>query len=443
MIHSRLRVVPVLSWIVLAALALRLAVVCIVFRDLPYAEPFNGHAQFGWEMGWIARALATGRGFSSPYQPWSGPTAMQPPLYPFLLSLVFRLFGVFSIASGFVILSLNSLLSALTCIPVFYSAKYSLGPRGARMAAWVWAAYPFAIYFSAGRVWEYALTGLLFTTCFCIAQRIHSSSKPMVWFAWGALFGLTALSNPAILSLLPFLLLMAMWRARQINHRWLVNGALTALGTLALLAPWMARNESALGILCPVRDNFWMEFYSGNNGDPALNPIATHPVNNPAEMANYLAIGEHAYMAEKHSLAIAAVKADPLFAVQKTARRVLYYWTGFWSFSADELAREPYSPGNVFYCCCISFLMLRGVRRLWRFNRAAALPYLLMIAVFPLAYYLTYPLMDYRQPIEPAILVLAVSGALPIRKLHPSRLIQWIGGERAPTPAFVAESTTA
>jgi hypothetical protein len=51
--------------------------------------------------------------------------------------------------------------------------------------------------------------------------------------------------------------------------------------------------------------------------------------------------------------------------------------------------------------------------------------------------------MDYRQPIEPAILVLAVSGALPFRRLHPSRAIHWIGAERALEPVFAAESTTA
>jgi hypothetical protein len=47
--------------------------------------------------------------------------------------------------------------------------------------------YPFAIYFSAGRVWEYSLTGLLFTTCFCIAQRIHRAATPLAWLGWGAL----------------------------------------------------------------------------------------------------------------------------------------------------------------------------------------------------------------------------------------------------------------
>jgi 4-amino-4-deoxy-L-arabinose transferase-like glycosyltransferase len=437
---SRRWLLPV---IILAALAIRMVVVLFTFRGLPFAEEYLSHAQFGWEMGWIARALASGHGFSSPYYPWSGPTAMQPPLYPFLLSLVFRLFGIYSLTSGFVILSVNSLLSALTCIPIYYSAKYSLGARAGKIAAWLWALYPFAIYFSAGRVWEYALTGLLFTTCFCIAQRIHHSAKPLVWLGWGALFGITALSNPAIISLLPFLLLVAMVKARRTSRRWLLNATLTALAALAVLTPWMARNYRVLGVFCPVRDNFWLEFYSGNNGDPALNPIASHPVNNPAEMESFLSMGETAYLAEKHTLAIASIKDHPFFIVQKTIRRIFYYWTGFWSFSADELRREPYSPGNVFYCCCISLLMLRGVLRLWRLNRSAALPYLVLIVVFPLTYYLTYPLMDYRQPIEPAILVLAVSGALPFRRLVPSRGLHWIGAERALEPEFAAESTTA
>jgi ABC-type methionine transport system permease subunit len=61
--------------------------------------------------------------------------------------------------------------------------------------------------------------------------------------------------------------------------------------------------------------------------------------------------------------------------------------------------------------------MLHGARRLCRVNASAALPYLVLICVFPLTYYVTNTVMDYRQPIEPAIVVLAVAGALPSRRL--------------------------
>jgi hypothetical protein len=410
---------PLLPFIILAAFAIRMVVVCFTYRDLPDADKL--YESFGWEMGWIARALASGHGFSSPYFPWSGPTAMQPPLYPTLVSLVFRAFGIYTYTSAFIILSINSILSSLTCIPVYFSAKYSLGARIARVAAWVWAFYPFAIYFSAGRVWEYSLTGLLFTTCFCIAQRLHQSTKPLAWLGFGALYGVTLLSNPAVLSLLPFLLALALYRVYRSGGRWMLNGALALVATIAVLTPWTVRTYRAVGVLCPVRDNVWLEVYSGNYGDPALNPVSPHPASNPDEMKKFLSMGEVAYLAEKHTMAVNAIKLHPLFVVQKTLRRTLYYWTGFWSFSLDELRREPYEPGNIFYCTVISLLMLRGARRLWRRDRTAFLPYLVLIGIFPLTYYLTYPLMDYRQPIEPAVVVLAVAGVLPWKRMTPGK----------------------
>ncbi len=422
----------------LAALAIRLVVVCFTYRDLPDADKL--YEQFGWEMGWIARALASGHGYSSPYFPWSGPTALQPPLYPALLSVVFRLFGIYSLTSGFFILTLNSLFSALTCIPVYFSAEYSLGKRGAKIAAWTWAFYPFAIYFSAGRVWEYALTGLLFTTCFCIAQRIHRATNPFAWLGWGALFGVTALSNPAVLSTLPFLLLLALYQAHRSGRRWLLPGALTALAALAVLTPWTVRNYRVLGILCPVRDNFWLEIYTDNFGDAYLDrsspPSADnrpYPASSQAEMRKFLAMGEPAWLAQKHALAIDDLEHNPRysFLAYKTMRRVLYYWTGFWSFSSEELKDQPYEPANVFYIGCVTLLMLRGIRRFWRFNRTAVLPYLVLIGFFPLTYYITHPLMDYRHPIEPAVIVLAISGAVPWKRLQPGHSSQWIGAERA------------
>ena len=411
-----------LPLIVLAALSIRLVVVCFTYRGLPDANKF--YEAFGWEMGWIARALAGGHGFSSPYWPWSGPTAMQPPLYPTLLSLVFRLFGIYTLTSAFVILSINSLLSALTCIPVYFSAKYSLGARAAKIAAWVWAFYPFAIYFSAARVWEYSLTGLLFTTCFCIAQRIHQAKSPLAWLGWGALYGVTAMSNPSTLSTLPFLLALALYQVRRSGGRWLLKGALTALAAIAVLTPWTVRNYRALGILCPVRDNFWLEVYDDNSGDDSLDPSFAHPSSNPVEMHKFLTMGEPAFLAEKRLLAIDYIRRHPEFPIRKTLRRAFYYWTGFWSFSAQELREQPYEPFNVFYVSSMTILMLLGLRRRWRINPATALPYLVLICIFPLTYYITHPLMDYRQPIEPAILVLAVAGVIPLRHMlaGPARL---------------------
>jgi hypothetical protein len=46
-----------------------------------------------------------------------------------LLAVVFRTFGLYTAKSALVILSLDSLLSALTCIPVYLTLKYAAGER--------------------------------------------------------------------------------------------------------------------------------------------------------------------------------------------------------------------------------------------------------------------------------------------------------------------------
>ncbi|MGA7342523.1 MAG: glycosyltransferase family 39 protein [Terracidiphilus sp.] len=410
-----------LALVVLAAFALRLVVVVFYYRQLPDADLH--YEQFGWEVGWVARALASGHGFSSPVYPLTGPTAMVPPLYTSLLAGIFKLFGIYTLTSGFIILSLNGLFSSLNCIAVYFSARYSLGSRAALVAAWAWAFYPFAIYFSADRVWEYALTSLLFTTCFCIAQRLHAAGHWTAWAGFGLLYGIAAQSNPSVLSVFPFLLAFALWQARRSGRRWLRHGFVASAALLLALAPWTIRNYRVLHVLCPVRDDYWINIYAGNYNNtspvnPPSNPSA-HPPSNPAEMQKFLLMGEVPYLAEKHALAAAWIRSHPGDLARAILHRAVYYWTGYWSLRPRYLAIEPTEIPMMFYVCGVTLLMLRGLGRLLRSNLSAALPYLILIAVFPLTYYLSLVLMDYRQPIEPAIVVLAVAGAIPFKRTRP------------------------
>lgn len=407
-----------------------MTVVLFTYHGLPDAD--KSYEQFGWEIGWIARALASGHGFTSPFFTTTAPTAMVSPLYTFLLAGVFRLFGIYSLTSAFVILSLNSLFSSLTCIPVYFSARHSLGERGALFASWGWAFYPLAIYFSACRVWEYSLTALLFTTCFCIVQRIHHSSKWLAWLGFGLLYGITANSNPAVLSCFPFLLAVPLWKRGRSGRRWLLYGAVASIGMLAALVPWTVRNYRVLHIVCPIRDNYWSNVYVGNIQDeiPDRYPFFrdNEPAVNPAELHKFVAEGEVAFFAQRRALAIDFIRHHPIPVAVASLRRFVMYWTGYWSFSRSYLESEPTELPLMFMLICVTVLMLRGVVRFWRGNRAEGLPYFILIAVFPLTYYLTLALMDYRQPIEPEIMVLVIAGLFPLRN---SRSGQWIGAERA------------
>lgn len=407
-----------LSLTVFAALAIRFILVLCVFRSV--AAPTLDHNEFGWEMGWTARSIALGHGFSSPFLPSTGPTALVPPLYPYLLAGVFKLFGLYTVKSAFVILSLNSIFSALTCVPIFFAADHALGRRAAWLSAWVWVVYPFAIYFSASMVWDYALTALLFCTCFCIAQRIHLQNNSFAWAGFGLLFGITALSNPSIAVTLPFLLLIALYKVQRVRGRWRLYGAVTTLAFIASLTPWTVRNYRTLHTLCPVRDGFWLEFWAGNNGDTfESNPAWAHPASNPVEMQKYQTAGETAYFAQKRTLALECVKHHPLFFAEVSVRRAVRFWTGFWSFNRDYLRKESFDVPNLFFCTALTLLLLRGVARLWRTDHLATLRYLALLAIFPLTYYVTHSSMDYRQPIEPEIVILVTIGLFGIEESEP------------------------
>src|SRR5713226_6957216 len=108
-------------WIVAIGFALRLGYILIAhtykFKTL------DNNFSFGFEMGRIGRAIATGRGFADPFDGQIGPTAWEPPLYPYLIAGVFKLAGVYTHASALILLSINSFFSALTCIPIFLIAR--------------------------------------------------------------------------------------------------------------------------------------------------------------------------------------------------------------------------------------------------------------------------------------------------------------------------------
>jgi 4-amino-4-deoxy-L-arabinose transferase-like glycosyltransferase len=416
---------------VLLALTLRLVVVALLIRSVPsHTINYNDFGWESWEVGWTARSIFLGHGFSSPFLPISGPTALVPPLYTYLLAFAFKFFGLNTARAASAILGFNSLCSALTCIPMYYLVRNTLTRRAGRIAAFAWAIYPFAIYFAADRIWDYALTALLFTCCLLMAQRLKLR-KTIVWAGFGGLYGLAVLSNPSVASLLPFLLLMALNDVRKAAGGWLrrpvlVRALATTLTFIAVCTPWTLRNEHVMHSHFFIRDGFWLEFYAGNNGDThESNSAWAHPASNPAEMQKYLAMGEVAYMAEKHTLAVDYVKHHPIFFAEACGRRVLRFWTGYWSFKPSYLKYEPFDLPNVPFCLFLMTFMVRGLRRWWRKDRSQVVPYLVALICFPLPYYLTHSSMDYRQPLEPVILVLVTIGLFGT-------------GKEAPAPEHVA-----
>ncbi len=392
---------------VLVALILRLAVVAFLYPDR--LNPDRDHWRFAGETGRIARSIAEGRGFSSPLQADTGPTAWMTPLYPLLLAGVFKTFGVYTKASALVMLSLDSLFSALTCLPVFLIARRKFGGRAAVWAGWTWAFFPYAIYFSADFIWATTLTTLMLAWIFYAALSLGETDSTRTWAGYGLLCGISALVDPVVLSVAVPVAVWMVFRLWRKQSRWLVSGTVALAVFAATISPWFIRNYRVFHTIIPFRDNVGLELYVGNNGESwHFAPGGFHPSDTPHEWAEFRQLGELKYMQHKRAQALEFIHSHPTFFVGLSLRRALYMWTNFWSFSRRYLDAEPADPFNVFLCTTLTIFALAGLWRAFRENWTAAMPFAIALFCFPLVYYVTHPEDYYRRPIDPIFVVLAV-----------------------------------
>jgi 4-amino-4-deoxy-L-arabinose transferase-like glycosyltransferase len=397
---------PTLRWMLVVALALRLVVMCFLFPER--TDTYRDHWRLGGEAGRIARSIAQGEGFSNPLFGQTGPTAWLAPVFPYLLAGIFKIFGIYSKASAIAALALDCLFSALTCIPVYLIAKKHFGETTAAWAGWGWAFFPYGIYFSAEFIWATSLTTLLMSLIFLLALDLETSSSVWLWIGFGALSGFGGLTDPVVMSVAPFLGAWAWCRLYKSGRRWLAPGLGAVLAVTLVVLPWFIRNYEIFHKVIPFRSCLGLEVYFGNNQDSwHWGPPGYHPSDNQNEWREYQQLGEIAYTSRKLHQGLAFIDSHRLLYGQQTLRRVLYLWTGFWSFRHRYLEEEPADPFNVVFCTGLTVLTLMGLRRAWRLDPAVAMPYVLVLLLFPIIYYLTHPEDYYRRPIDPQYVVLA------------------------------------
>jgi 4-amino-4-deoxy-L-arabinose transferase-like glycosyltransferase len=409
---ERRRVWQSLPFITLVALALRLVAVGFLYKDT--WNDFRDHLLFGFEIGRIARSLAAGHGYGNPMLMETGPTAWMTPIYPYLLAGVFRIFGIYSRNSALVILSFNALCSALTCIPIFLMARRSFGRSVAVVACWIWALSPYSIYISGGFVWETCLSALLLAILFLWTLQLREHPGRWSWLGFGILWGVSALTNASTLALFPFLTGWALYplrRTRVSRQQWLAATVLAVLGLAIAVLPWQVRNYRTFHTPITLRDNFWLEFWVGNDGhSESWMDENAHPSINEAELAEFVRRGEIPYMQEKRREALSYLAQHPGQFVALSFRRFLYMWTGFWNLAPENLEIEFHNPANAYLATGLTAAMLIGLWQALRNTRDATWPYVLVLVFYPLIFYVTHPAMRYRHMMEPEMVVLAAVG---------------------------------
>jgi hypothetical protein len=439
------------------AFLLRLAVILVGHT---YKIRVDGdHFNFGFEAGRIARSLVTGHGYANPFNGPSGPTAWLPPLYPLLIALAFKLFGLYSKGAAFFILATNSLFSALIAPAIYEIAARCFDANGiarraskhvapvALWSAWLWAVYPAFLQYAIHWIWEMSLTTCLFTWTLVLAlrlrhigERVQSSGpraktalhesdsasspsepwalNPGTWLVLGLLWGLIALSNTSLILVLPATIVWILWPAlRQLPKLQRTDAALLKrgiAGTLltiaffaATLTPWIIRNERALHAFIPTRDNFGVElwqsslFYHDAFEWGQAVPLDTRD----PDYKLYASMGEVAYSHLRGEQAKANLRAHPGTFLRLTAKRIEFFWIGVPHPTEKHPSNEFFRLLNY---CFLSVSGLLGLAFALKRRVPAAWLFASVFALVPVAYYVVTVQARFRHPIEPLIAILTV-----------------------------------
>jgi hypothetical protein len=391
-------------------------------------RPEEDHLQFAWEMGRIARALVTGFGYADPFTGHSGPTAWSPPLYPLLIAGVFKVFGVYTAKSAWVLLTINSVFSAATSSVIYEIAMRCFQPTGragkiALWSGWLWALYPAAMQFAVRWFWDMCITAFLFSKVLVIALRTRGigdessvndkapqTQTTVRWAAFGILSGIVVLLNSTLLLFLPVCglwMLFGTFKAKAPVVPALLRGAMACALTLACLAPWMIRNYTVFHAFIPMRGNLGAELHQSVLAEHEGFPWgATIPVCEVCPVfQQYRQMGEYAYVQREGLLAKQEIRTHKLRFAGYTLKRFYFFWVSVPKPPEHGVLNEAIREGNYFF---LNLASLLGLALALKRRIPGAILFTWAFALVPLTYYFITVQARFRHPLEPIMTILAV-----------------------------------
>ena len=372
------------------------------------------------ETGNIAFSLAQGHGFSSPWWQETGATAWLTPVYPWIVSIVYRIFGIHTPHAFYAVVLLNIFFSTAVCVPIYLIGKRVAGLGAGAGAAWLWAIFPNAILIPYEWVWDTSLSALLMATILWATLELAESSRWRDWILYGALWGFALMTNPALGSTLPMLLGWAAYR-RMRDVKLSAARPLVALGIAILCCvPWTVRNYIAFHKFVPLRSNFPLELWLGNNDNFDENSQVVPPADpTKEEIRKYIRMGETAFMVEKWRSATAFIRTHPKLEGVLWGRRFVATWTG--AERTVDAFRDAES-NLVRVVLTVNFLVAMGAATgivvLIRRRSVYAFALAAIPLIYPVVYYATHTSLRYRHPIDPVLLILVSVGVASLSIRH-------------------------
>jgi hypothetical protein len=374
----------------LVALMTRLA---LLWLTRSYLHPDPG------EVVAIATSLATKGQFADAYGLNTGPTAHASPIYPLLLSVVFRIFGTGQtgvIAEEVLGCTLASTVWAL--MPLV-SKVCRVDRAVGLLAGFGGALLPINRLPETKGGSETVLAGLMCVLVFvayirCWRNHAFSTSSAL---SLGAVSGLAILVSASLGAIVFGLLILVLSvSGRGLGRQRLLFPATVTLTIFIVLAPWALRNYFALGTPIWTRSNFGLELNVANNdqadpnwGDNGIAMARYHPRTNSIERNDLIARGEVNYNREKRNQALHWIATHPKRFLWLVLRRIFYFWF-------PKMQR----PVQTFALAGITFGSVFGLLLLSRRDRSLAASFLVVLVSYPLVYYVAQAAPRYYYTVQ-------------------------------------------
>lgn len=379
----------------------------------PWPPPVGDDALF---YHFEALVLAHGRGFISVDYALLGvtrPSAAHPPLYPLMLAGLAKLGGTGQEAQRL----MGSAFGAGTIVAVGLMGRRLAGARVGLVAAGIAAVYPMLIT-ADGALLSETLYGLLVALSLLSGYRLMDAPGGRRAVSLGVLLGLTILTRGEAVLLVPLLLAPIVRRPRG------GRAALIACcAAVVVIAPWTVRNWIVFDQFVPISTNSasaiagancHSTFYGSKIGSWDNACIKPYPGNEAAALDRAQSDGVH--YALHHLGRLPIVAASRLARVWGLRRNLL---PGSKLVQLPDRSAIALELGFVMYYVLV-LLGIYGFVLLLR----RAVPAWILISPFILvsvSAIIIYGDVRFREPAEPALVVLAAIGADHLWRRHTHR----------------------
>lgn len=363
-------------------------------------------------------------------------TFFRAPLYPYVVALIYSLFGTAPLAT----ILFQNLLGLATVYLVFVYARYLFGWRTGVLAAAITACYPTLIFFE-GELMITSMEVFLAVLSLMTLHRALQIRNARAFLIAGVILGLAAITRPTflvIVFLYPIFLISSRARVRlQVAARDLM---ILVLGLLIPILPVTARNAFVSQDFVLISSQGGSNFYVGNSSRAdgitvralgpmtRLGPYQDNIWSSSVEVAEQQS-GRKLRESEVSSFwmdaALREMASDPGRAVGLMLRKFYFFWHGqeIINDKSIYLAREYSSLMSVIlWTWFLKFpsgllfpLMIVGIVASVRRSSPTIVP-LLYLLLYSAGIALFFVCARFRQPIVPIAILFAAVGIMQIVK---------------------------